>query len=67
MRFVRASLHIKADERAVDADKALTAVEKTHKRAKDLDADIKSTLKKIQGKDKTNFLYKAYAMCFCCR
>lgn len=49
MCFVCAHLHIKADKRAADADKAVTAVEKTHKRAKALDADIKSTLKKIQG------------------
>ncbi|XP_075877558.1 laminin subunit alpha-3-like isoform X2 [Nelusetta ayraudi] len=43
------SLKDEADKRAADADKAVAAVEKTHKRAKALDADIKSTLKKIQA------------------
>lgn len=47
--FVCAYLHVKADKRAAEANGAVTAVEKTHKRAKALDADIKSTLKKIQG------------------
>lgn len=61
MCLVCACLHIKADKRAADADNAVTAVEKTHKRAKALDADIKSTLKKIQGEDKFNL-----ALSFCC-
>lgn len=47
--FVCAYLLTKADKRTADADKAVTAVEKTHKRAKALDAEIKTTLKKIQG------------------
>lgn len=47
---------MKADKRAADADKAVAAVEKTHKRAKALDADIKSTLKKIQGEEKFNLV-----------
>lgn len=45
---------IKADERAADADKAVEDAEKTHKRAKDLDSEIQSNLKKIQGKGKLN-------------
>ncbi|XP_044224545.1 laminin subunit alpha-3-like isoform X2 [Thunnus albacares] len=43
------SLQDKADERAADADKAVEDVEKTHKRAKDLDSDIRNVLKKIQA------------------
>ncbi|XP_035811801.2 laminin subunit alpha-3 isoform X2 [Amphiprion ocellaris] len=43
------SLKDKADKRAADADKAVGDVEKTHKRAKDLDADIRDMLKKIQA------------------
>ncbi|XP_078791367.1 laminin subunit alpha-3 isoform X1 [Oryzias latipes] len=36
------------DIRAADADKALDDVDKTHKRAKDLESDIQKMLKKIQ-------------------
>ncbi|KAM3604519.1 uncharacterized protein V6R79_012395 [Siganus canaliculatus] len=43
------ALKNKADERATDADKAVADVEKTHKRAKDLDAEIRTILKKIQA------------------
>ncbi|XP_039999564.1 laminin subunit alpha-3-like isoform X2 [Xiphias gladius] len=43
------SLEDKADKRAADADKAVAEVEKTHKRAKDLDSDIQNMLKKIQA------------------
>lgn len=39
----------KADARATDADKAVADAEKTHKRAKDLDAEIRNALKKIQA------------------
>ncbi|XP_034469915.1 laminin subunit alpha-3-like, partial [Hippoglossus hippoglossus] len=39
----------KADKRSVDADRAVADVAKTHKRAKELDSDIKSMLKKIQA------------------
>ncbi|XP_070830251.1 laminin subunit alpha-3-like [Chaetodon trifascialis] len=43
------SLKDKADKKAADADKAVADVGKTHKRAKDLDSDIRITLKKIQA------------------
>nr|XP_046263462.1 laminin subunit alpha-3-like isoform X2 [Scatophagus argus] len=43
------SLKDKADNRAADADEAVADVEKTHKRAKDLDSEIRTTLKKIQA------------------
>ncbi|KAM9349369.1 laminin subunit alpha-3-like [Symphorus nematophorus] len=43
------SLRDKADKRADDADKAMADVEKTHKRAKDLDSEIRTALKKIQA------------------
>lgn len=46
------SLKKQAGNRAADADKALEDVEKTYKRAKDLDSDIQKMLKKIQGKNK---------------
>ncbi|XP_062260014.1 laminin subunit alpha-3-like [Platichthys flesus] len=39
----------KADKRSVEADKAVADVEKTHRRAKELDSEIKSMLKKIQA------------------
>ncbi|KAG8014177.1 Laminin subunit alpha-3 [Nibea albiflora] len=42
------SLRDKADERANEADKAVEDAERTHKRAKDLDSEIRNTLKKIQ-------------------
>ncbi|RVE61913.1 hypothetical protein OJAV_G00175350 [Oryzias javanicus] len=42
------SLKKQAGNRAADADKALEDVEKTYKRAKDLDSDIQKMLKKIQ-------------------
>ncbi|XP_051258985.1 LOW QUALITY PROTEIN: laminin subunit alpha-3-like [Dicentrarchus labrax] len=41
------SLKDKADKKAVDADKAVADIEKTHKRAKDLDSEIQTILKKI--------------------
>lgn len=53
---------MKADKRAADADKAVAAVEKTHKRAKALDADIKSTLKKIQGEEKFNLVILSHIL-----
>ncbi|XP_018532089.1 laminin subunit alpha-3 isoform X4 [Lates calcarifer] len=43
------SLKDKADKRAADADKAVADVEKTHRRAKDLDSEIRNMLKKIQA------------------
>ncbi|XP_023282957.1 laminin subunit alpha-3 [Seriola lalandi dorsalis] len=43
------SLKDKADKRSADADKAVAEVEKTHKRAKDLDSEIRNMLKKIQA------------------
>ncbi|XP_040910690.1 laminin subunit alpha-3-like isoform X2 [Toxotes jaculatrix] len=43
------SLKDKADKNAADADTAVTEVEKTHKRAKDLDSEIQNMLKKIQA------------------
>ncbi|XP_062285798.1 laminin subunit alpha-3-like isoform X1 [Scomber scombrus] len=43
------SLKDKADERAADADRAVEDIEKTHKRAKDMDSDIQNMLKKIQA------------------
>ncbi|XP_054622732.1 laminin subunit alpha-3-like isoform X3 [Dunckerocampus dactyliophorus] len=43
-----ASLRDKADKTAVDADKAVVDVEKPHKRAQELDQEIKNMLKKIQ-------------------
>lgn len=58
---------MKADKKAADAGKAVAAVEKTHKRAKALDADIKSTLKKIQGEKKIYFFFvsiKPYLMTY---
>lgn len=39
----------KAGKRAADADKAVANVNKTHKRANDLDSEIKNMLKKIQA------------------
>ncbi|XP_029930598.1 laminin subunit alpha-3-like isoform X2 [Myripristis murdjan] len=39
----------KADEKAADADKAVADVEKTHKRAKDLDTEVRNILKKIKA------------------
>ncbi|XP_030015975.1 laminin subunit alpha-3-like isoform X2 [Sphaeramia orbicularis] len=39
----------KANEKADDAKKAVADVEKTHKRAKDLDSEVRNMLKKIQG------------------
>ncbi|XP_028448187.1 laminin subunit alpha-3 isoform X1 [Perca flavescens] len=43
------TLKNKADKSAADADKAVADIEKTHKRAKDLDAEIQNMLKKIQA------------------
>ncbi|XP_019117800.1 laminin subunit alpha-3 isoform X2 [Larimichthys crocea] len=43
------SLKDKADERANEADMAVEDVERTHRRAKDLDSEIRNTLKKIQA------------------
>lgn len=43
------SLRDKADKKAAEADKAVADVGKTHKRAKDLDSEIRTTLKKIQA------------------
>ncbi|KAF7654917.1 hypothetical protein LDENG_00063180 [Lucifuga dentata] len=43
------SLDNKADKRATEADKAVAEVEKTHKRAKDLDSEVRNMLKKIQA------------------
>ncbi|XP_058487895.1 laminin subunit alpha-3-like isoform X2 [Solea solea] len=43
------ALEEKADKRAAETDKALAEVAKTHKRAKDLDAEIRNLLKKIQA------------------
>uniref|UniRef100_UPI003AAF9E0D laminin subunit alpha-3-like n=1 Tax=Centroberyx gerrardi TaxID=166262 RepID=UPI003AAF9E0D len=43
------SLKDKADKKAADADKAVADVEKTHKRAKDLDSEVRNMLKKIQA------------------
>ncbi|XP_059201052.1 laminin subunit alpha-3-like [Centropristis striata] len=43
------SLKNKADKKASEAEKAVVDVGKTHKRAKDLDAEIRSMLKKIQA------------------
>lgn len=37
---------------AADADDAVGEIEKTQKRAKDLDTEIRNMLKKIQGKGK---------------
>lgn len=37
---------------AADADEAVGEIEKTHRRAKDLDTEIQNMLKKIQGKEK---------------
>ncbi|KAM3866222.1 laminin subunit alpha-3-like [Diretmus argenteus] len=41
------SLKDKADQRAADAHKAVADVERTHKRAKDLDSEVRNMLKKI--------------------
>lgn len=46
---------IQADKKAVDADKAVTEVEKTHKKAKELDSEIQNMLKKIKGTGKFRF------------
>ncbi|KAG7214822.1 hypothetical protein INR49_010714 [Caranx melampygus] len=43
------SLKDKADKSGTEADKAVADVEKTHKRAKDLDSEIRNMLKKIQA------------------
>ncbi|XP_056148615.1 laminin subunit alpha-3-like [Lampris incognitus] len=43
------SLKDKADKRAAVADKAVGDVEKTHRRAKDLDSEVQNMLKKIQA------------------
>ncbi|XP_068614972.1 laminin subunit alpha-3-like [Brachionichthys hirsutus] len=43
------SLQDKAKRRAADANKAVQDVEKTHKRAKDLDSEINNVLKKIKA------------------
>lgn len=45
-----------ADRRAADANKAVGNIEKTHKRAKDLDSEARNLLKKIQGKYDLTFL-----------
>lgn len=50
-----------ADKRAADTDKAVADVEKTHKRAKDLNSEIENLLKKIQGKKKCSMALS------CCR
>ena len=46
---------VQADKRSVEADRAVADVEKTHRRAKELDSEIKSMLKKIQGEGKLKF------------
>uniref|UniRef100_UPI0037E92AE9 laminin subunit alpha-3-like n=1 Tax=Semicossyphus pulcher TaxID=241346 RepID=UPI0037E92AE9 len=43
------TLKDKADKKAVDADKAVADIEKTHKKAKDLEAEIQNMLKKIKA------------------
>ena len=47
-------IFMQADKNTDDADKAVAEVGKTHKMAKDLDAEIKTILKKIQGKGSLN-------------
>ncbi|CDQ98414.1 unnamed protein product, partial [Oncorhynchus mykiss] len=50
----------KADDRAVDAQRVLEDVGKTHLRAKDLDTEAKNLLKKILGKKKTIPVYSLF-------
>lgn len=55
--FVCVIFFIQADKSAADADKAVANVDKTHKRAKELDSQIKSALKAIKGEG--NFQFSA--------
>ena len=46
---------LQADRTAAEADMAVEDVEKTHKRAKDMESEIQNLLKKIQGREKHKF------------
>lgn len=51
---------IQVQDRAADADRAVTEADKTHKKAKDLNSEVEKLHKKIQGEEHHQYLVSMF-------